>query len=106
MSIRIGTCGLDRREVGCHEHISADCRVWAAVELRAELPGRAGWVGGVAVPAAPGFPECVRGAAGPGRRYLPVRSQQRAGAAAAAVCAGDDGARDDVADADRVDDGA
>src|SRR5262249_43562690 len=53
-----------------NEYISAHCRLRAVVQLRAELPGRAGRRGRVAVPAAPRFPERVRGAAGPGRRYV------------------------------------
>src|ERR1700689_751789 len=56
------------------ERASADCRLRAAVELRAVLPGRPGRFGGVAVPASPRFPERVRGAAGPRRRLVQVRS--------------------------------
>ena len=38
---------------GTDKHISAHCRMRVPVKLRAELPGRAGRVGGVAVPATP-----------------------------------------------------
>ena len=89
------------------EHISADCRLRVLVQLRAELPGRAGRVGRVAVPAASRLPECVRGAARPYRRPVPVRSRQRTNVPAASpVRAGDDGAGDDLADPDGVDDRA
>src|SRR5215510_12889150 len=74
---------------GIDEHISAHCRVRAVVELRAELSGRAGWVGGVAVPAPTRLSERVRGAAGPVGRPVPIRPQQRPGPAASPVCPGD-----------------
>ncbi len=50
------------------------------------------------MPATPGLAECVRGAAGPGRGLVPVRAQQRLGSPGTQVCAGDDGAGNDVAD--------
>src|SRR5580693_4954780 len=86
------------------EPVPADCRLRVPVKLRAELPGGAGRLGGMAVPAAPGFPERVRSAAGPGRRLVPVRSHRDPCAAAPAVCAGDDGAGNDLADPDGMDD--
>ena len=57
-----------------HELVPTDCRLRLPVQLRAELPGGAGWGGGVAVPAAPRFPERVRRAAGPDGGPVPVRS--------------------------------
>src|SRR5215813_4407885 len=86
---------------GTDEHVSAHCRVWVLVQLRAELPGCAKRRRRVAVPATPGLPERVRGAAGPGRWHLPVRPQQYPGAAASQVRPGDDGAGNHLADPPR-----
>ena len=88
------------------EHISANCRIRAVVQLRAELPGRAGRVGRVAVPATSRRPECVRGPPGPVRRHVQVRPQQRPSPAASPLRAGDDGAGNHLADPYGVDDRA
>jgi hypothetical protein len=92
------------RSTTTHEHLPAHRRLWVPVQLRAELPGRARWVGRVAMPAASRLPERVRHAPRPGRRFLQVRSRQYSRSSASQICPGHDGAGDDLADADRMDD--
>jgi hypothetical protein len=86
------------------EHVPAHRRLRIPVELRAKLPGRTQRRGRMAVPAAPRCPERLRGPAGPDRGHVPVGSRHHAGPSASPVRTGDDGAGNNLADPDGVDD--
>src|SRR6266566_6776094 len=58
----------------------------------------------MAVPAPTRFPECARGAAGPSRWHVQVRSHQYLRSSAPQIRAGHDGAGNNLADADGMDD--
>ncbi len=94
--------GAVRAERRVAEPVPADRRLRVPVRLREHLPDLVGRFGGVAVRAAAGLAQRVRGHPGPRRRPLPARALRRLGARRAPLPAGQPDPGDHLADPHRL----